>query len=84
MQSDGNDAVNLSGWKLQDRANHSVSLSGSIAAGAKRKIELADGQMPLNQGGYEIRLLNPAGETVHTVTYSGSQVQPGQTITFGP
>ena len=84
MKNDGTDTVNLNGWKLRDKANHSVSLSGTVAAGSTKTVLLLNGQMPLNQDGDKITLLNPAGDTVDEVEYTEAQVSPGQPITFTP
>jgi hypothetical protein len=84
LKNNGADAVDLGGWTLQDAANHTVTLSGTIAAGAERQIQLADSQMPLNQGGDEITLRNPAGDAVDSAGYTAGQVSPGVPITFEP
>lgn len=84
LTNTGRAAVNLDGWKMKDKANNEVLLTGNIAAGAKRKIQLADGQMPLNQNGDEVTLLNAAGAAVHQVSYTAAQVRVGQPITFQP
>ena len=76
------DAVDLDGWQLRDEANHTVDLHGSIAPGAELTIELEDGQMPLNNSGDRIELLNNSGHPVDTVSYSGTQASPGQEIRF--
>jgi hypothetical protein len=84
LKNDGGAAVDLGGWTLRDTGNNAVTLSGSIAAGAERKIALADGQMPLNQSGDAITLRKPSGDTVDSVQYTSSQVSPGVPITFAP
>lgn len=77
-------AVNLNAWKLRDEANHTVTLSGTIAPGDELKIELSAGQMPLNNSGDEVELLDASGTSVHVVSYSSDQVSSGVEIAFSP
>ena len=42
-----------------------------IAASSELAVELSDGQMPLNNGGDEVELLNADGDLVDFVSYSG-------------
>lgn len=82
LKNNGTDPVNLTGWKLVDESNHVKALTGSIAAGSTLRINLAAGELPLNNGGDEITLFNAAGEIVSIRSYTGSQAAPGQVITF--
>jgi hypothetical protein len=45
---------------------------------------LANGQLPLNNGGDEIELLDAAGNSVHVVSYTGGQAGSGEVILVGP
>jgi hypothetical protein len=38
--------------------------------------------MPLNDSGDDVSLIDPQGNVVHQVSYTGSQVQAGQVVTF--
>ena len=74
--------VSLAGWKLRDKANNTFNLSGTIPASSTLSVRVR-GNFTLNQGGDEVRLINPSGQVVHTVSYTAAQVKPGKYITFG-
>lgn len=74
--------VQLMGWRMQDRSKNSIRLSGLIKAGGELKVALKDGQMPLNNNGDTVELLDATGEVVHSVTYSQVQAAPGRIIRF--
>ena len=76
--------MNLSGWKMRDKAGHLVFLDGVVAPGGDLKIHLAAGQMPLNNNGDAIELLNAESQVADKVSYSSGQVSPGREIQFGP
>jgi endonuclease/exonuclease/phosphatase family metal-dependent hydrolase len=80
LRNTGSAGVDVAGWTLSDEANNTVSLAGTIAAGADLIINLGAGQMPLNNGGDEIELQNDSGQLVHIVSYLGSDVSPGVEI----
>jgi hypothetical protein len=84
LKNSGSQAVNLDGWQLRDEANNTLTLAGSIGAGAERMIMLANGQLPLNNGGDEIELLDAAGNSVQVVSYTGGQAESGEVILVGP
>jgi endonuclease/exonuclease/phosphatase family metal-dependent hydrolase len=75
-------SVNLSGWKLKDRTGNQFALSGSVAAGGRVTIILPANNLPLNNDGDDVILLDPQGQVKHQVSYTGSQAQSGQTIVF--
>lgn len=74
--------VSLDGWKLRDKANNTFNLSGTVPASSTLSIRVR-GNFSLNQNGDEVRLINPAGQVVHTVSYTAAQVKEGKFITFG-
>ncbi len=76
------EAVNLEGWTMHDRAGNELALTASIAGGEEREIVLQAGQMPLNNTGDEVVLLDPDGKLQSKVSYSASDVVPGQPIQF--
>lgn len=84
LMNDGHTEVDRNGWTLRDAGNNAVGLSGSIASGEVRQVDLAHGQMPLNQNGDKIALLNPAGNEVDSVEYTSGQVSSGVPINFPP
>jgi hypothetical protein len=75
--------VSLDGWKLRDEASNTLTLSGSIGGDAERMITLANGQLPLDNGGDEIELLDFAGNSVQVVSYSGGHAGRGEVIIVG-
>ena len=83
LRNSGGGAVDLNGWRLRDGAGHEVLLSGSIAAKRERTVELGEGELPLNNSGDDIALINADGETVHRVSYTRDQVVSGEVVTFG-
>lgn len=82
LRNNGPETVNLQDWALQDRANNRVTLEGNIEAGQDRVIHLAAGQMPLNNSGDEIVLIDSEGKIRNKVSYSANDVTAGQTIQF--
>ena len=82
LKNNGSEDVDLSGWSLRDEANHTVVLNGTIEAGAELQIDLLNGQMPFNNSGDEIELLNVIGDSVHFVSYSGGDAVSGAVIDF--
>lgn len=73
--------VDLGGWKLMDRADNAFALFGTIPANATRTITMTAFTMPLTQSGDTVRLFQGDVER-HRVSYDGSAVVAGQTITF--
>ncbi len=72
--------VDLSGWRLVDRGENTFDLSGTIAAMGDRKIVLPAGELPLNNSGDKVTLLDAAGAVVQVVEYVKADVSPGQLI----
>lgn len=76
-------AVDLTGWKLLDKADHVMPLSGSLPAGGVVQVVAAAPLQLSNQGGL-ITLVNPAGLKVDGVAYTKAQAQrEGRTLVFG-
>lgn len=48
---------------------------GTLAAGSEKQIKKSGQPMPLNNHGDTIRLINPAGDVVQTVTYGRTEEQ---------
>ncbi len=74
--------VNLDGWTIADQLKQTHRLSGSIASGDTRMVELPGDNMQLGNEGGTITLLNPQGIKVDGVAYTKRDVQQGQTIVF--
>ena len=74
--------VNLSGWQIKDKQKKMMTLSGEIAAGETKMIQMQAPVSLSNRGGI-ITLLNANGIKVHGVSYTREQArQPGRTIPF--
>lgn len=63
--------VDLSGWRIRDLANHSVTLSGSIAPNQQRTFTPSSAWLN-NTGGDTLRIENQDGVVVDTKSYSGT------------
>jgi len=75
-------AIDLAGWQIADQQKHKQTLTGSIAAGATRQIELAPPVQLGNKGGI-ITLLDDHGLKVHGVSYTKADADPeGWTVVF--
>ncbi len=79
LKNTGNEMVDLNGWQLDDKEGGSkayiiddgIEISGGgILAFSRKETRLA-----LNNGGDEVRLMNPAGETVSSFVYNESAVE---------
>lgn len=74
--------VSLDGWKLLDKAESTMSLSGTLAAGEAKAIEVKAPMVLSNKGGL-ITLVNSDGLKVDGVSYTKQQAgNPGWTIKF--
>lgn len=75
-------SIDVTGWRLRDRAGNDFMLSGSIPANADRVIVLNPNTMPLNNDGDEVALLDSARSEIHRVNYTAAHPTAGATITF--
>jgi len=75
-------SLSLTGFVLRDRAGHTLDISGSLSGGASKTITLSSGQIPLNNSGDEIELIDPDGNIIEIVSYTRSEVNVGVTIEF--
>lgn len=78
----GSSEVSLDGWQLRDKAGHRFLLSGTVSAGGERTFVMDEFEMPLNNNGDEVKLLDAEGIVRDRVSYSGDQVQSGTEIRF--
>jgi uncharacterized protein YukJ len=71
-------SVDLTGWSLMDKNNKVEVLSGVLLpSGESRRIVLSGHGAQLGNKGGTIRLKNPAGDQVHSVSYSQEDAQQG-------
>ena len=73
--------IDLSGWKLRDRAGGEAPVFGQLATGARTTVILPR-SLALNNNGDEVALIGSDGIERHRVSYTGDQVFPGQEIDF--
>jgi len=84
LRNTGAGQIALDGWRLEDRGGGKVSLDGeSLAPLAEVVIALAPNQLPLNNTGDEVRLIDATGVVRHKVRYEAQDVVTGQPILFG-
>lgn len=82
LRNSGAAAVNLDGWRLRDRAGNEFSLGGQLRVGEIMTFVLPAGELPLNNGGDEVSLLDAQGTIVHHVSYTAAQVRSGASVVF--
>ena len=77
-------AVNLAGWRIEDRDGNSDSLDGVQLRGGEARLIVLTGQgARLGNSGGAITLRNREGVRVHSVTYSQEDAsEQGRTIVF--
>lgn len=77
-----NSEVDLSGWRIRNKAGESHEISGlGIAGGATVTVTLV-ARVPLSNKGGTITLLNKSGLKVHGVSYSKEQAEEGVVVAF--
>jgi hypothetical protein len=81
LTNQGTTSIDLTGWKLRDRAGGEASLSDQLAAGASKTVILPR-SLALNNNGDEVALIGSDGIERHRISYSLNQVLPGQEIDF--
>ncbi|PIR88267.1 MAG: hypothetical protein COU10_00130 [Candidatus Harrisonbacteria bacterium CG10_big_fil_rev_8_21_14_0_10_45_28] len=80
LVNDGSESQSLAGWKIKDKSGKEFSLSGYvIEAGEGLKFSDLTSKLVLNNSEEVVELLNPAGEVVDSLSYSG-QAQEGFAI----
>jgi len=82
IKNNGRALLSLSGWRLRDRAGNIVQLQGNLLPRSELKVRLVDGNMPLNNNGDDIELLDAIGRVVDSAHYTADQVSPGREIWF--
>jgi len=81
LTNQGTTSIDLTGWKLRDRAGGEAPLSDQLAAGANNTIILPR-TLALNNNGDEVALIGSDGIERHRISYSHNQVLVGQEIDF--
>lgn len=76
------EALDLAGWMLWGRAGNRFALDGMIPARKQLTITMRAFSMLLNNSGDDVSLLDPQGQVRHHVSYTATQAQPGQVVTF--
>jgi uncharacterized protein YukJ len=73
--------ISLKGWKLANKQNQTLGLSGAVDANAPLVIRLPAGFQLANEGG-TITLLDDRGLKVDGVSYTKDQARDGRTVVF--
>ncbi len=73
--------IDLSGWKLRDRAGGEAPLSGQLAPDGSTTVILPR-SLALSNSGDEVALIGADGIERHRVSYTRGQVSPGEEIRF--
>ncbi|MDJ0808367.1 MAG: thermonuclease family protein [Gammaproteobacteria bacterium] len=82
LRNTGSLKVSLEGWFLQDHAGSRAALHGDIEPGETAEIQLQPREMPLNNTGDAITLMDGNGKIMNAVSYRASDVVSGQLILF--
>ena len=82
LSNSAKESVDLTGWKLMDKAGNVFVLSGTAKPGAPLVITMTEAMVPLNNDGDEILLLDAAGVGRSQVSYAGSQAKSGIVVRF--
>lgn len=81
LKNSSSQTIDLAGWAVKDKAGNTFNLAGVIQPGANMTIIMARPAF-LNNTGDDVWLLDPSGNTVSPVRYTGVQVQSGAWIQF--
>jgi hypothetical protein len=82
IENSTNQAVNLRGWKLLDKAGNLYSLAGTVEPGKPLIVTMRQATMPLNNNGDEVLLTDADNVGRSRVGYAESQVRSGVTLRF--
>lgn len=83
LGNSGDAPAALGGWLLRDAAGHELQLSGhSIESLSALVVQLDAGQLPLNNGGDTVELLDANGNVLDRVTYTESQASGNTFVAF--
>jgi hypothetical protein len=77
LTNQGTTSIDLTGWKLRDRAFGEAPLSEQLATGVSKTIILPR-SLALNNNGDEVALIGSDGIERHRISYTNNQVSPGQ------
>ncbi len=74
--------ADLTGWSIVDKNNNAEALGGiHLPAGGSVQVLLSGTAQLSNKGG-TIRLVNPAGELIHAVSYGKEDAVEGRYVRF--
>ena len=82
IRNDSDESVRITGWTIKDEASNSITLTGELSVGQSLSIDIPEGDLPLNNGGDELVLLNSSGTIVDSASYTARQAGPGRTVAF--
>lgn len=73
--------LDIAGWRLVDEADNSFTFSGLIPATSTLTVTM-DRSAILNNTGDTVRLVNPQGTLLQTVSYTAAEAQSGAIVIF--
>ena len=76
----GKGDVNLSKWTLKDKDGKTLTLSGFLVAGAKKRILLPENSISLNNQGDYLSLADNNGKTHYETSYTVNEVDADKAI----
>ena len=81
LKNTGAAAIQLTGWKLRDKANTfwDLDANGTVAPGAVVKIMRSGRRMGMNNDGDTVELIDPSGQVVHR--HSFERAEEGDVVT---
>ncbi|MGF1527436.1 MAG: lamin tail domain-containing protein, partial [Candidatus Competibacterales bacterium] len=82
LQNQGDEAISLAGWQLQDTSGKLTWLEGEVPPGKELNVTLPKGGVTLNNSGDGLMLVSPMGEMVDAANYSADQVADGKPVRF--
>jgi subtilisin family serine protease len=82
LRNNGTSEIILTDWKLVNQLGKSQSLTGSIAVGNTKTINLNSNKINLLNTGGQIILKDIVNNTVHSVSYTAAQAVAGVNVIF--
>ncbi len=75
-------ALDLDGWKLRDRARNEFRLAGKVVGKGRLTVTMTEPTMPLSNDGGEVLLIDGEGVVRSQVAYGGFEVRAGGWVEF--
>lgn len=83
INTDSQHPVDLKGWKIVELDTlNELPLEGSLEPNKTLTLTIPKDTIDLNDGGDELKVVNPGGQDVATVSYTAGEVEEGKKIIF--